>query len=305
MAIRVLMTPDLQDFGNEESGIRRVVEAYRQHARRTGVHYVKGMIDDEDTYDLLVVHAGSTNRYPTNKPIVAMLHGLYWTADYNAAAWEWRVNEYVVESIRIATLVTVPSRWVAKTIQRDARIDPIIVPHGIDLSLWKNNEKNHGYVLWNKNRDADVCSPYPVGQLARRARDIKFLTTFSPGDELINVEVIGLQPHATMKTTIQRAAIYLSTTKETFGIGTLEAMASGVPVLGFDWGGNRDIVQHGVTGYLARPGNYTDLANGLRYCLEHRDVLSANSLNVAVSIQCGLSRVSRYGRKLWIFLKTL
>jgi glycosyltransferase involved in cell wall biosynthesis len=70
--------------------------------------------------------------------------------------------------------------------------------------------------------------------------------------------------------------VYLSTTKETFGIGVLEAMASGVPVLGVAHGGNVDLIQHGINGYLAEPGNIEDLAEGLNYCLQHRDVLGSN-----------------------------
>jgi glycosyltransferase involved in cell wall biosynthesis len=90
-----------------------------------------------------------------------------------------------------------------------------------------------------------------------------------------NITVIGPVPHAEMKTLIESADIYLATTLETFGIGTLEAMAAGVPVLGYDWGGTRDIVQHKVNGYLVRPGDVEGLAEGVKYIRKHRDKLSA------------------------------
>lgn len=274
--MRVLMTPPLSAFDNHESGIKRVIEAWIKHAP-AGIEFVECNVEREDLYDLFVIHAGSVNRYPAKRPIVSALHGLYWTSDYQASAWEWAANSSVIESIRRATSVTVPSNWVAETLQRDFRINPTVVHHGIDWKLWEHEIEPKGYVLWNKNRNADVCSPYPVGQLAKLASDVHFITTFAPPDALKNVTTIGLQSHDTMKTIVQGASVYLSTTKETFGIGILEALAAGVPVLGFRFGGNVDIVEHGVNGYLAHPNNYDDLLQGLRWCIEHREVLSNNA----------------------------
>jgi glycosyltransferase involved in cell wall biosynthesis len=58
-------------------------------------------------------------------------------------------------------------------------------------------------------------------------------------------------------------------------------MASGIPVLGFDHGGNRDLVEHGVNGYLAEPGNFDDLAEGLNFCMKNWGVLGANGRELA------------------------
>jgi glycosyltransferase involved in cell wall biosynthesis len=57
--------------------------------------------------------------------------------------------------------------------------------------------------------------------------------------------------------------------EESFGQSASEAHACGVPVVAFDTSGLRDIVQHGVTGYLARAFEPVDLAQGIRWVLEN------------------------------------
>lgn len=265
------MLPHLKHFRTEESGIKRVVLAYHQHLPKFDIE----LVDPEDhNFDVSVAHAGMAG----GEPQVSMLHGLYWTADYHADAWEWRANASVIESIRSAKQVTVPSEWVAETLRRDMHLDPHVVPHGIDYHLWNSNADNQGYILWNKNRAGiDVCSPEPLGELAKRFPDKRFLSTFAPNVSTPNIKATGLVKHDMMKRMVEHANVYLASVKETFGIGILESMAAGVPVLGFRQGGVCDIVRHGVEGYLAEPNNYDDLAEGLNYCLKYRQVLSANA----------------------------
>ncbi len=262
--MRVQIVPGPRFFQTHESGIKRVVEAYNKYLPEFGIEIVD--VDAEAEYDLKAVHAGMAPDCD-----VAHLHGMYWTADYEAAAWEWKANSHVIGNLRAAKQVTVPSEWVAMTIRRDMRFRPHVIPHGIEWDEWAHRREADGaYVLWNKNRAADVCDPWPMAELAKMVPKVKFLSTFAPEDAPSNVEAIGLQPYEGMKLLVQGASVYLSTTKETFGIGILEAMASGVPVLGFEWGGIGQLVQHEVNGWLSPPGDFEHLCEGLVYCAEHR-----------------------------------
>lgn len=279
--MRVLMLPVPDAFRQNESGIRRVVEAYRHHGPDFGIDFVDLPPEQTDDYDLLAVHAGIYDKVHPPVPLVAICHGLYWTADYPAQPWERHANASVVASLRAAAAITVPSAWVGETIRRDMRRIPFVVPHGVDWQRWQHSYIPGDYVLWNKNRNVDVCSTEHLTRLALLRPRQRFLSTF-PADQLLpNVEALGVRPHNEMKQLVQGAAVYLSTTKETFGIGVLEALAAGVPVLGFAYGGNLDLVRHGETGYLAVPGSYEDLAQGLDYCLTHRKTLSQNAREAA------------------------
>jgi len=48
----------------------------------------------------------------------------------------------------------------------------------------------------------------------------------------------------------------------------MESLACGTPVVAFDVGGNRDLVNHAINGYLARPFEPRDLARGMAWVLE-------------------------------------
>jgi glycosyltransferase involved in cell wall biosynthesis len=268
------MTPNPLTLEEEgASGIHTLVRAYGKHLPGYDIEFVM----PGDSRDVEVVHAGVKGFDDPGGPNIAMCHGLNWTGDYQMSRYEYETNQYVVDTIRHARLTTVPSSWVARAFQRDMHFTPHILPHGIDWDRWRVPSENFGYVLWNKNRSDVICDPSPVSDLAFRFPRIIFGTTFvnSQRAVLSNIQVIGTQPPDIMYSTVRGANVYLATTKETFGIGILEAMAAGVPVLGYAHGGILDLVGHQEEGYLAEPGNLDDLAEGLRYCLQNRERLGA------------------------------
>jgi 1,4-alpha-glucan branching enzyme len=59
---------------------------------------------------------------------------------------------------------------------------------------------------------------------------------------------------------------------EPFGIVALEAMAAGIPVVVSDTGGLQDIIEHGVDGYCAPPGDATMLANYIAELLNNPEL---------------------------------
>lgn len=242
----------------DDNGVGRVVLAQHKYLPACGIE----LVDDVGAADIVAAHI---TRGALPRVDVLHSHGLYWTGDVDSGAyanWHHNANALILAAAREARAVTVPSEWVAMPFKRDMRITPAVIGHGIEADEWRPRT-NQGYVLWNKNRPGDACSPLPAWELAARGADV--VSTFGPHDKALpaSMRVIGTQSHRTMKEWIQAAGVYLATTKETFGIGTLEAMASGVPILGYAWGGTLDIVEHGVTGWLVEPGDVDGLMAGL------------------------------------------
>ena len=268
------MKPTYDEIKGQPHGIARVIEAWHKYMPQFGIEFVN---NKDQSFDLKAAHAGIAGETCD----VSHLHGMYFTGDYKAPRYEYESNKYIAMSCRSAKAITVPSEWVSEIFRRDMHLNPFVVPHGIEADEWINQEVSEDYVLWNKNRGGvDACTTDHLEELSRRFKNINFLSTFAPRNNLptTNIKVIGVVPPHEMKVILQRSKIYLSTTKETFGIGILEAMASGIPVLGFDYGGNSVLVEHKVNGYLAEPGNYDDLAYGLQYCMTNAHKLGMNGV---------------------------
>lgn len=60
--------------------------------------------------------------------------------------------------------------------------------------------------------------------------------------------------------------------QENLSNAIMESLSCGTPVVGFNIGGNSDLVDHEVNGYLAQPYDTRDLAKGIEWVLNHEDV---------------------------------
>jgi N-acetyl-alpha-D-glucosaminyl L-malate synthase BshA len=87
------------------------------------------------------------------------------------------------------------------------------------------------------------------------------------------VQSLGLSPWVRFVGVVEEVApllkgadlLLLPSESESFGLAALEAMASAVPVVASRVGGLPEVVEHGVSGYLAPVGNVEEMAG---YCLK-------------------------------------
>lgn len=264
-----LNTPANLDNG----GIRRVVEAENKYLEQFGVKSV-AYIQDAD----VIQNQGGMQTWRKGIPIVNTSHGMMWSR-YPWGQGIQEVNQQLVNAMAMAVAHTAPSEWVARAIRRGGFFYPEVVYHGVDSTEFTPPVSAQRYVLWNKARADFVSDPKDMQKLAALLPDVQFFTTI--GNETSNVRVLGVRSYEEMKTLVAQAGVYLCTARETFGIGTLEAMACGVPIAGWDWGGQSEIVIPGETGYLAPPGRFDVLIECVKKCLEERERLSVNCVEDA------------------------
>jgi len=269
MGLKLAIVPWFNHPDRGDGGIRRVVEAQVRYLRDYDVE----PIENADEADVLMCHGTSLVTRP-GKPVVNCNHGLYWSR-YDWPLWGEETNALVIDAMANAQAHTVPSRWVGDAVRRGMLVYPEVIYHGVEYDEWQGEPGKHGgYVLWNKARTDAVSDPADMNQVAAMLPKRWFVSTF--GNPARNVRLVGKQAHSVIKPLVVEAGGYLATTRETFGIGTLEAMAAGVPIAGWAWGGQLEIVRQGQTGYLAPPGDHRALADAIEACIAERTRLSAN-----------------------------
>jgi hypothetical protein len=268
--MKVYINPTYQGPDRADGGIRRVVEAQQRYLPQFGWD----VTTDPRDADMIANHGASLLEV-AGVPMVNHNHGMMWH-DYGFGEWGDKINASLVDVMIRANAITAPSRWVASAISRGMLISPDVVYHGVDAADWAFDGPSLGYVLWNKARADQVSDPDDMQRVAELLPDVRFVSTF--GEASNNVMILGAMAHEEMRPIIQRAGVYLATARETFGIGTLEAMAAGVPIVGWRYGGQEEIIIEGETGYLVDYGDYEGLAIALRRCIEQRDRLSQNAI---------------------------
>lgn len=276
--IRLCLYPRAEGEDDGQGGVRRVIEAQQIHLPDYGID----LVDDPAQADVLASHIYFppewVKRFP-DKPMVLHCHGLYW-AEYQWRDWEHKANRDVMEGIRIADAVTVPSRWVHDVVAKHTCREARIIPHGVDLEEFSPRtaapRREDGtldepvpFVLWDKTRPDPVCDPAPMNAVARLLPDVQFVSTF--GEQAPNVQLAGRLAYKVARQLTRNASVYLATSRETFGIATLQALACGVPVVGYAWGANPELLTDGVDSYLVEPGDVQGLAEGIRWALDNPD----------------------------------
>lgn len=269
--MRVFIDPIYTTPDRADGGIRRVSDAMVKYLPEFGWN----VTNSPDDADLIVNHGAALTERP-GVPMIACCHGLMWSS-YGFGDWGDKVNASVVETLTHANAITAPSHWVAQAISRGMLAKPTVIHHGVDAGEWEHSMPNLGYVLWNKARADQVSDPRDMQDVAGLLPDVPFLSTF--GKATKNVGILGAMTYEAMHPMVQQAGVYLATARETFGIGTLEALAAGVPIAGWRFGGQEEIVIEGETGYLADYGDFDGLAAAVRRCLRERERLSRNALD--------------------------
>ena len=83
--------------------------------------------------------------------------------------------------------------------------------------------------------------------------------------------------------------VVLTSRWEGMPISIIEALCKGCPVVATDAGGAAELVKDGITGFLARPGSYNEVAEGVLKILNDRSSFTKMKLEASLSIDDSFS----------------
>lgn len=114
-----------------------------------------------------------------------------------------------------------------------------------------------------------------VGDGHMLASYIAILKDKAPG---VSVKFWGRLPNNRIAERFAKAHVFVlpSVCPENQPVTITEAMACGLPVVASRIGGISELVEEGHTGWLAEPGNAVDLAERLRYYIDHPEQIAAH-----------------------------
>lgn len=184
------------------------------------------------------------------------------------------------------------------------------VKSAIDLDFWKPVNKSNARSLFGLPSDKPIILFGSIGgvEKTRKGFDLlkETLVKLKNSNFSLNIAVVGQQEPSesmelgydpffmghqyddiSMKILYNASdAVIIPSRQDNLPNMGIEALACGVPVVAFDTCGLPDIVEHKSNGWLAKPFDTTDLAEGIKWVVGDRDrseTLSKDSREYAIN----------------------
>ncbi len=216
--------------------------------------------------------------------------------DLSHQVWEKKHQIYTKLNLHIVT----PSKWLAELVRHSSLMQNFsvtVIPNCLDVNIFKPVTKTEALSYLNLNAGKkrilygavnalkDVNKGFrelidAIDYLNKKIDCDQFeLLVFGADNPTAKIETpMHIHYLGVIKSDFDLVNIYNSADVmvvpsrwEVFGQTASEAMACGTPVVAFDCTGIKEVVDHKKAGYLAKPYDSEDLANGIQWCLENNE----------------------------------
>ena len=218
--------------------------------------------------------------------------------DSDLSRWVWQRKAQAWHNLNLT--VVAPSSWIAKcasssSLFKERRVE--VIPFCLDTEKYKPIDQQKARELLNLPQDKQLVLFGALSATKDRRkgfhlllpalqnlsqsgwRDRIELVVFG-SNEPTNPPDLGFKAHylGSLSDDLSLARVYSAadvmiapSIQESFGQTGSESLACGTPVIAFDGTGLKDIVDHQQNGYLVRPFEIEDLAQGIAWVLEDKE----------------------------------
>lgn len=191
-------------------------------------------------------------------------HGLYPIGKQHFDASYSRANDIVLRNALRAKLTVCISEFSANILRHKLHIDPHVTRNGIWVNEYPLAGSASGPVLFPKAA-LDANARPDDAQWLRTKTDLRLLSIA----KIAGIRSTGPLDRAAFLELLQSCSVYLGTTKENNSMATMEAMISGVPVVGYANGFNAEWLISGMGCELVAPGDQAALYEAIRKVQAH------------------------------------
>lgn len=209
---------------------------------------------------------------------------------------------------KLDLIIVTPSRWLAECVRQSKALQNksvYTIPNGIDTSLFRPMDKkvireklgleqHKKYILFGAM--GSTSDPNKGFHLLAEAlsiltlKNVEIIIFGSTKSELDKEIAYKIHYMGEIYEEIKMAEIYSAadvfvapSLSENLPYTIMEAMACGVPAVAFNIGGVPDLITHQINGYLAKPYEPKDLANGIEWGLQGEDSVGISAREHIVS----------------------
>ena len=234
---------------------------------------------------------------------------------------EWKLKNWVYSRTNL-TIVTL-SNWLTQQAKQSMlnRFPIHCIPNGIDTEAYQPLDPERcrsllgipkhkkvlmfvAQILTDTRKGGDLLAK-ALSSLPKSIKaEILLLAIGERGEaisEVVDIETLNLGYVSSdrLKSIAYSAAdlFIFPTRADNLPLVLQESMACGTPMVSFKVGGVPDLVRHGITGYLANPGDTKDFSQGILQLLEEqelRESMSQNCRGIAVEEYALKLQAQRY-----------
>lgn len=191
-----------------------------------------------------------------------------------------------------------PSRWLASCAKQSSLfgIFPVeVIPNCLDVEAFRPIDERELSPRWSKFQEksyvlygamnaatdkrkgfANLLSAMKILEQNGHADDFELIVFGASKSELSMDVNIPIHYMGYVGNTMDLVSLYnmasvmvVPSLNENLSCAIMESLSCGTPVVAFNIGGNSDMIEHKVNGYLAKEKDDAGLAEGIRWCLEN------------------------------------